>query len=121
MGPFWGIIFHENTFRKFYFRSKGAELFRPPPILKLNCAFGYGWNIALCKLTDSYPESWDAKNSVVNSRLKREQIKDLTKLQYVGHENILWLRFHKNWIIGNTRILYCEYLLSSKENQKFQT
>ena len=33
MGPFWGVVFHENTSSKSKFRSKGAELFWAPPIL----------------------------------------------------------------------------------------
>ena len=39
MGPFWGVVFHENTSRKSKFRSKGAEFFGAPPILQLNCAY----------------------------------------------------------------------------------
>ena len=33
IGPFWGVVFHENTSCKSKFRSKGAELFWAPPIL----------------------------------------------------------------------------------------
>ena len=33
MGPFWGVVFHENNSSKSKFGSKGAELFWAPPIL----------------------------------------------------------------------------------------
>ena len=33
MGSFWDVVFHENTAVRLKFRSKGAELFKAPPIL----------------------------------------------------------------------------------------
>ena len=39
LGSFWGVVFHENTFSKSKFGSKGAELFWAPPNLTLNCAY----------------------------------------------------------------------------------
>ena len=30
MGPFWGVVFHENTSRKSKFSAKGSDCFRHP-------------------------------------------------------------------------------------------
>ena len=35
-GPFWDVVFHENTSRKSKFRSKGAELFWAPQFYSSN-------------------------------------------------------------------------------------
>ena len=39
MGPFWGVVFHENISSKSKFRTNGAELFWAPQISQLNCAY----------------------------------------------------------------------------------
>ena len=40
IGPFWGVVFHENTSCKSKPRSKGTDLFWAPTILQLNRAYG---------------------------------------------------------------------------------
>ena len=68
MGPFWGMLIHENTCSKTKFKSKGAECFWAPLNLQLNCAYDQdrvdwnyqtykGWTAAICAVYKNHVES----------------------------------------------------------------